>query len=323
MMKKFTAVAICAVMLLVSVTAVLALDSEPFGIRFVKSTAYGWLFSERERMNTEKETEKPQGPEAPAEERPGMELPHPGTRPYDVNEVFEKHDLVTEEFTVRYRLYLPDDYDPDGSYPLLLFLHGAGERGDGNDVQLNEGVVDMFKDPESPVYGSIVIAPQCPAEEQWVNVPFEQGPYSVAGTPESEALLRAVALVLHIKEKYAVDSDRIYVTGISMGGYGTWDMLCRHKEIFAAGMPVCGGGDPDCRDILMDVPIYAFHGQRDGVVPMTGTGKMVSALKRAGAPYFMYKYYPDGQHDIWHAVYSDTEHMVWLFSQRLSARTGS
>jgi predicted peptidase len=327
-MKKTVTLILCAVIVLSAVLTVFAVDEEPFGIRFIKLSAYGWLFSEKERIKAAEESEKPedtepQETENPAEDRPGMELSHPDNRPYEVYDVFEKHDFETGGTVLRYRLYLPDGYDPDGSYPLLLFLHGAGERGDGNDVQLNEGIRDMFKDPDSPVYDSIIIAPQCTSDEQWVNVPFEQGPYSVSETPESEALKRVVALVGYIKEQYAVDSDRVYVTGISMGGYGTWDILCRHKDIFAAGMPVCGGGDPDCRDILMDVPIYAFHGQKDGVVPMTGTGKMVAALKRAKAPYFEYKYYQDGQHDIWHAVYADTEHMVWLFSQSMASRTAT
>ena len=320
-MRRLLSIVICSFIILsaVSVAASAAvMNDEPFGLRFAKSNPYGWIFSQR--YNTDNGTEDPQGTDEPAIDRPAMEIEHPENRPYDVNEVFEKHEYVTEDFTVKYRLYLPDNYDPDGLYPLMLFLHGAGERGDGNDVQLNEGVVDMFKDPESPVYDSIIIAPQCPANEQWVNVPFEQGPYSVSETPESEALKRVVALIGDITERYAVDSDRIYVTGISMGGYGTWDILSRHTDLFAAGMPVCGGGDPECLDVLFYVPIYAFHGQKDGVVPMTGTGKMVSALKRAGAPNFEYKYYPDGQHDIWHNVYSETENMKWMFDQRLSAR---
>ena len=242
------------------------------------------------------------------------------TEPYNVLDIFKKQIYSTENFSLPYAIYIPKNYDCGENYPLLVFLHGAGERGDDNQLQLTVAIQKMFDDPTSPVYDSIVIAPQCPDERKWVMVPWECGNYSIAETPESEELEAVCGIIRNTIEDYNVDRDRIYITGISMGGYGTWDMLCRHGNRIAAGMPVCGGADTAFARKIKYIPIRTFHGSEDGAVPVDGTRKMFAALKNAGSKSIQYTELDGMNHGIWDMVYSDRENIDWLFSQRLSNR---
>lgn len=242
------------------------------------------------------------------------------TTAYDVTKVFSKAEYVTEDFTLPYCIYIPKNYDCGETYPLLVFLHGAGERGNDNHLHLTVALQRMFDDPTSPVYDSIVIAPQCPLDEQWVNAPFDCGNYSIAETPESVWLEAVCGIMKDAISSYNIDRDRIYVTGISMGGYGTWDMLCRHGNRIAAGMPICGGADLAYAKKLKNIPIRTFHGSEDGAVPTEGTRKMFAALKKAGSTSIHYTEFDGMDHGIWDMVYSDTDNLRWLFAQRLSAR---
>lgn len=242
------------------------------------------------------------------------------TEPYDVLKVFKKQIYSTENFSLPYAIYIPKNYDCGEIYPLLVFLHGAGERGTDNELQLTVALQKMFDDPTSPVYDSIVIAPQCPEERQWVMAPFDCGNYSIAETPESEELEAVCGIISNCIADYNIDKDRIYVTGLSMGGYGTWDMLCRHGNRIAAGMPICGGGDPSFARKIKYIPIRTFHGSEDVAVPPDGTRKMFAALKNAGSKAVQYTELDGMDHGIWDTVYSDRDNLDWLFSQRLSAR---
>ena len=242
------------------------------------------------------------------------------TTAYKTTDIFKKQIYTTENFSLPYGLYVPKNYDCGENYPLLVFLHGAGERGVDNQVQLTVAIQTMFDDPTSPVYDSIVIAPQCPDERQWVMVPFDCGNYSIAETPESEELEAVCGIIRDCIENYNVDRDRIYVTGISMGGYGTWDMLCRHGNRIAAGMPICGGGDPSFARKLKYIPIRTFHGSEDGAVPVDGTRKMFAALKNAGSKAIHYTEFDGLNHGIWDMVYADRANIDWLYSQKLSDR---
>ena len=239
---------------------------------------------------------------------------------YDVTKVFRKQIYKSSDFSLPYGIYIPKNYDCGETYPLLVFLHGAGERGDDNHLQLTVALQKMFDNTSSPVYDAIVIAPQCPLDEQWVKVPFDCGNYSVADTPESIELEAVCGIIRDCICDYNIDKNRIYVTGISMGGYGTWDMLCRHGNRIAAGMPVCGGGDPSYAKKLKNIPIRTFHGSEDGAVPPSGTRKMFAALKKAGSESIEYTELDGMDHGIWDTVYSDTDNLRWLFSQRLDDR---
>lgn len=240
--------------------------------------------------------------------------------PYDVNSVFEKKEFTRNGYTLRYRLYIPRNYDCGEMYPLVLFLHGAGERGSDNEKQMTVALPTIFADPSSPVYDSIVMAPQCPEGRQWVASDYETGTYSIADTPETAVLENTLAALDEVIKEYNVDVDRIYVTGISMGGYGTWDLLSRHGARFAAGMPICGGGDPTYAKLLKRIPIRTFHGNADPAVPVTGTRKMFASIRKAGGENISYTEFDGWSHNVWDKAYSDTSNFVWMFEQSLVER---
>ena len=219
-------------------------------------------------------------------------------------------------FELPYRMYIPPNYDCGATYPLLLILHGAGERGRDNEEQISCNFNPVWENPRSPARRSIIIVPQCDTDKQWVYTPFDHVNYSADEIPESRELEAVMEIIKSVDREYNVDRSRIYVTGISMGGYGTWDMLMRHSSVFAAGMPVCGGGDPSRAKTLADIPIRTFHGALDDSVPPEGTREMYRAIKLCGKGKIYYREYPDMGHNVWDAVYSDPENLRWMFSKR-------
>jgi len=239
---------------------------------------------------------------------------------YNVKDIFEKREFTNNGYTLKYCIYVPKNYDCGEAYPLMVFLHGAGERGDDNELQLTVAIQNMFNDPASPIYDSIVIAPQCPENSQWVLTPWENVNYSIADTPESVQLETLCMVLDECMEQYNVDSDRVYITGISMGGYGTWDMLSRHGARFAAGMPVCGGGDVAYAKLLTRIPIRTFHGSDDPAVPVRGTRRMFASIKKEGGQLIDYTELDGWQHGIWDHVYSDMSNLEWLFAQSRKER---
>lgn len=242
------------------------------------------------------------------------------THPYDVKTVFEARTYENNGFTLPYRLYIPKNYDCGERYPLLVFLHGAGERGSDNESQLKIAIQKMFNDPDSPVYDAIVLAPQCPEGDQWVMTPWANGNYRIADVPESRELECVCAIMDEIREYYNVDDDRIYITGLSMGGFGSWDLLARHGARFAAGMPICGGGDPSYAKLLKRIPIRTFHGSADSAVPVDGTRAMFAAIRRAGGETIDYTEFDGMGHNVWDTVYNEQDNIRWLFSQSLAER---
>ncbi|MGN1346084.1 MAG: alpha/beta hydrolase-fold protein [Eubacteriales bacterium] len=242
------------------------------------------------------------------------------TTPYNVQEIFRKCEYTSDGYTLPYRIYIPKNYDCGERYPLLLFLHGAGERGCDNESQLNVGLCRLFDDVESPVYDAIVVAPQCPADTQWVLTPWENGNYTIENTPESRALECVCGILDECRDCYNIDDDRVYVTGLSMGGFGTWDLLARHGARFAAGVPICGGGDPARAKMLTRIPIWTFHGSEDPAVPVAGTRAMFAAIKREGGEQIGYTEFDGAGHGIWDAVYTDRSVIDWLFAQSREER---
>jgi len=177
----------------------------------------------------------------------------------------------------------------------MIFLHGAGERGTDINLVKKHGppkLADQKKD-----FPFIIVSPQCPSGQWW----------------DAEAVN---VLVDEIIAEHAVDPTRVYLTGLSMGGYGTWDLACRHPERFAAIAPICGGGIPFLAfDNLKKMPTWAFHGAKDQTVPLSESERMVEALKNAGAE-VKFTVYPDAGHDSWSQAYGDPELYRWLLSHR-------
>lgn len=212
-----------------------------------------------------------------------------------------------------YRWHEPEKKEQGAVFPLVLFLHGAGERGDDNRAQIKHGVADILKWTAENDQPCFLLAPQCPKEVWWAELDRETMNLMPGGKPE-KPLLRVLKLVEEVMEKQSVDPGRVYVTGLSMGGYGTWSMLATVPEKIAAAMPVCGGGDPESVAKFAKVPVWVFHGAKDGAVPLASSERMVEALKKAGGePKF--RVYPEAGHDSWSATYRDGKVLEWMFGQ--------
>jgi predicted peptidase len=214
---------------------------------------------------------------------------------------------------LNYRLLKPKDYDPNRRYPLVLFLHGAGERGDDNTKQLVHGMNDFASDEVMAKYPCFVVAPQCPNDAKWVEVDWGAAKHTAPEKP-SRALRLSVETIEALKKEFSVDDKRLYVTGLSMGGYGTWDAIERKPDYFAAAAPICGGGDEANAKKLAKLPIWAFHGDKDTAVKPERSRDMIAAIKAAGGEP-KYTEYPGVGHNSWSATYSNPEFYAWLFAQ--------
>lgn len=199
-----------------------------------------------------------------------------------------------------YYTALPEGPAPPDGWPLMVFLHGSGERGtDIEDVRRN-GPPKLFGKMKE-LNSFMIITPQCPDGRWWDTVALK------------DLIDQTIAL-------HPVDKTRIYLTGISMGGFGVWDLLKAYPDFFAAAIPMCGGGDPKTAKRFKDIPIWIFHGSQDLDVPIQRSIEMEEALRKAGgAPTFTF--YPDAGHDCWTRTYDDPEIYDWLLHQR--RETGS
>lgn len=213
-----------------------------------------------------------------------------------------------------YRLLAPMNYNPKEKYPLVVFLHGAGERGDDNEKQLVHGVPEFLKPEDRKDCPCFLIAPQCPEGKKWVEVDWSADTHMQPKEP-SEPMGMTLGLIDQMQKDYSIDPKRIYVTGLSMGGYGTWDIIARKPGLFAAAVPICGGADETTAPKIAKVPIWAFHGAKDQAVKVSRTRNMIAALKKAGGDP-KYTEYPEEGHASWVPAYKDAEMMKWLFTQK-------
>ena len=218
--------------------------------------------------------------------------------------------------TIPYRLLLPRDYDPSRTYPLVLFFHGAGERGTDNKAQLVHGA-GLFLEPEKRErFACFVLAPQCPNNQQWVDMPWGTDSGTRPEQPSAAMRLALEALDGVIGE-FKVDTNRLYVTGLSMGGYATWDCITRFPGRFAAAVPICGGGDEKTvTAAVAKVPVWAFHSDDDGAVKVGRTRNMIAAMRAAGGQPKYFEYFGLG-HFSWGRAYGEPELLPWMFAQRL------
>ncbi len=230
--------------------------------------------------------------------------------------------------SMTYHLYGPNRYAPEGTYPLVLVLHGGGERADpaltpeqNRAVVLRQAYVTAFTTASTQDrWPCFVVVPQATTSQRWVNVPASISSYTLAAQP-SLALTLAMEIVQHLVQTYpTIDGNRIYVGGISMGAFGTWEAAERWPETFAAAFPIAGAGDPQAALALAQVPIWAFHGSGDALVPVQGSRLMVQAMRAAGGT-VCYSEYPGAAHDIWITVrpLAQPKVLAWLFSQTRSS----
>ncbi len=222
--------------------------------------------------------------------------------------------------TLRYRLLRPATLTAGERYPLVIFLHGAGERGDDNRAQLVHGMKEFVRADRREKFPAFVLAPQCPRDQKWVDVAWDAPRHERPDEP-APALRMTRELLDQLLSDLPIDPDRVYLTGLSMGGFGTFDALSRWPDRFAAGIPICGGGDAREENVerFKPIPLWVFHGGQDNVVRPERSREMVSALKAIGAEP-QYTEYPEAGHDSWTATYADEAVFQWLFAQRRQPR---
>lgn len=229
------------------------------------------------------------------------------------NSRFTLHFFEHRGLTIPYRLFEPKIHSPSATFSLVLYLHGAGERGnDGSDIVLKNGALEVAK--REMRYPCYIVVPQCPKEMKWSPYQKELGTYRLSDTASVIQEL-IIALLDSIQTKYAVDTSRVYVAGISMGGFGTWELVMRHPSRFAAAVPICGGGDVTKVHRLKHLPIWVFHGSDDQVIKVQWSRALVDSLKALGAP-VRYTELPNVGHDAWTPAFSNDALYEWLFSQK-------
>lgn len=226
--------------------------------------------------------------------------------------------------SLRYRLLMPANYDMHKSYPLIIFLHGAGERGSDNAAQLLHGGSLFLKDSIRQQYPAFVLFPQCPQEQTWAPLKLKRDSSNkVTGLlfstkDESTVPGRLVKSLLDsLLTTGKIDSKRVYIGGLSLGGMGTFDLLTRYPEVFAAGFPICGAGDAATAGRFAKVPVWIFHGGDDKVVPVTYSRDYYKALKDLGAD-VKYTEYPGVGHNSWDNAFAEPGLIPWLFSNKKS-----
>jgi len=220
-----------------------------------------------------------------------------------------------------YRILYPENYDRTKKYPVILFLHGSGERGRDNELQLTHGAKLFINAENRKNFPAIVIIPQCPLESSWAStkadrtkqpVKFE---FDYAAEPKWP-LVAANELVKKIAKEEAVDAKRIYITGLSMGGMGTFESVFRYPELYAAALPVCGGGNTDLYDQrVKNTSFWVFHGAADAVVDVNLSRTMVEKLKTLKVK-VIYSEYPGVNHNSWDNAFAEPTYLSWMFSQK-------
>jgi predicted peptidase len=211
--------------------------------------------------------------------------------------VFSKK--ITKTVGCKYLLYLPADYAKgDKKWPLMMFLHGAGERGNNPELVKKHGPPKLIAQGEP--FDFIIVSPQCPNDVWW---------------PEQIDIL--ISLLDEVEAKYRIDTNRVYLTGLSMGGFGTWRLAERYPQRFAAIAPICGGGEFYAAYRLKNVPVWAFHGAKDKIVPVEKSKEMVEAVNAAGGDAKL-TVYPEAEHDSWTQTYDNPQLYEWFLSHRIS-----
>jgi predicted peptidase len=236
--------------------------------------------------------------------------------------VFEKQLFIRGEDTLNCRILSPLNYSPSKKYPLLVFLHGSGERGNDNEAQLKWGGTLFADSANRAKYPAIVVFPQCPVTSSWAVIKRGASADSLGGfsfpidQPATKPLQLVMDFIDTLVKHGQVDTKRIYIGGLSMGGFGTFEILWRKPNMFAAAIPVCGGGNPEAvKSYAKKFPVWIFHGAKDLIVPVGNSRLMVNTLKAAGAD-VKYSEYPEVNHDSWNNAFAEPDLLNWLFAQK-------
>jgi predicted peptidase len=237
--------------------------------------------------------------------------------------LYEKQLFISNDDTLRCRILTPVNYKLDVKYPLIVVLHGSGERGNNNESQLIWGG-DLFVDSANRAkFPAIVVFPQCPADQRWApgkRIDAKGDTLGGLRVYSDSSIQKPLKLVLDFIDTLVaagrVDNKRIYVGGLSMGGMGTFDILSRRPDLFAAAFPICGAGDPGAiSKYRKGLPFWVFHGAADPVVPVSNSRLMVDLLQKNKFK-VRYSEYPGVGHDSWKNAFAEKELLPWLFAQK-------
>ena len=234
--------------------------------------------------------------------------------------LFTKQLFINKSDTMPYRIMVPDDYDPEKKYALVIFLHGSGERGNDNEKQLIHGAELFLRDSIRKKYPSIVVFPQCSVNSYWSNVNIVTGAQSGSRTfnfhtenKPTVAMGLLLYLVNDLQRKYSIQKKKIYISGLSMGGMGTFEMVRRKPNLFAAAMPICGGANPATANKLLKTNWWIFHGEKDDIVNPQYSKDMAMAILNEGGIAKL-TVYPNANHNSWDSAFAESNFMQWMFS---------
>ena len=252
----------------------------------------------------------------------GLAFPFSGQA--QTKDKYDRGMYIAKGDTMPYRILFPYNFDPNRKYPIILVLHGAGERGNDNEVQLSHGG-DLFLKPEiREQYQALVVFPQCPKNGYWSNVQIKTDSagkrvfnFIKDGDP-TPAMTDLLGLLDQLLDKPYVDKHRIYVGGLSMGGMGTFEILRRRPKTFAAAFAICGGDNSfNAKKYAKKVPLWIFHGAKDDVVPLTASEQLVETLRASGGN-VRFTVYPEAMHDSWTVTYDNPELYSWFLEHQRS-----
>jgi predicted peptidase len=244
-----------------------------------------------------------------------LKAPDPALVPY------QRKEFVMGENVLPYRILYPDNYDKTKKYPLVMFLHGSGERATDNEIQLVHGSKLFLNESNRKAFPAIVIFPQCPQDASWIKLDVDRTvqPAKLTVDYTSEAqwpLTAANELVKRIASEEAVDKSRIYISGLSLGGFGTFESVYRYPDLYAAALPICGGGDVNSYDKrVARTAFWIFHGDADPAVDVKLSREMSSKLKSLKVE-SKYTEYPGVKHDSWNNAFAETEYLKWMFAHK-------
>lgn len=234
--------------------------------------------------------------------------------------MYSKEVYISGSDTLLYRLLLPENFDPAKRYPVLIFLHGAGERGNDNEAQLMHGSKLFLRTDVRRDFPAIVVFPQCPENDFWANVKFGDGKsgdrfgFQKGGEP-GKAMQLLIGLLAHLKSQKYTEKGQFYVGGLSMGGMGTFEILRRKPKAFAAAFAICGGDEIGNVKKYKNVPLWIFHGGKDTTVPPAKSEAVVNELKRLNRP-AKFTVYPEAGHNSWDQAFAEPDFLSWIFSHK-------
>ncbi len=236
--------------------------------------------------------------------------------------LYEKQLFVQGQDTLPCRILTPYNYSPAKKYPVVIFLHGSGERGSDNELQLTWGA-DLFLDSANRTrFPAIIIFPQLGANEYWARITSTKNPsdsvgrYGLGNKPPTKYMKLLLSFIDTLLKTGTIDKNRIYLGGLSLGGFGTFDALQIRPDLFAAAFPICGGGDPAfVKKYRKKLPAWVFHGDADSSVLVSNSRVMVAAMRKAKLN-VKYTEYPGVGHDSWNKAFIEPALLPWLFAQR-------